>query len=121
MSPVPDRSALAVRAHTADPVELWLIRLRPGARARYLALLEAFLEHGGHTVSSAIEAAREDRHATFELVKVFIASLPDVRAEREFAYSALQSFFTRSRIYLPTDPGYAVGGCRERWWLGADA
>jgi hypothetical protein len=113
-----DISALAVRANTADPVELWLIRLRPGARTRYLAMLQAFLTHGGHTVTSAIEAACRDRHVMFELVKAFIASLPDVSAEREFAYSALQSFFTRCRIHLPTDPGYAVGGVKERWWLG---
>jgi hypothetical protein len=121
VSAEPDRSALAVRVNTDDPVELWLIRLRPGARPRYLAMLEAFLEFGGHTVSSAIEAARDDRHDMLERVKAFIASRADDRAEREFAYSALQSFFTRARIYLPTDPGYSVGGRRERWWLGPDA
>jgi hypothetical protein len=116
--PDPETPALAVRTNTDDPVELWLIRLRPGARSRYLALFRAFLDHGGHTVTSAIEAARLDRQAMFELVKAFIAALPDVSAEREFAYSALQSFFTRCRIHLPTDPGYTVGGLRERWWLG---
>jgi hypothetical protein len=121
MSTDTDASALAVRANTADPVELWLMRLRPGARTRYLAMLRAFLDHAGHTVTSAIAAAREDRHATFELVRAFIASLPAVSAEREFAYSALQSFFTRCRIHLPTDPGYVVGGLEERWWLGPGA
>jgi hypothetical protein len=114
----PEPPALAVRVDTNDPVELWLIRLRPGARSRYLTLLQAFLDHGGHTVTSAIDAARRDRHAMFESVKAFIAALPDVSAEREFAYSALQSFFTRCRIHLPTNPGYTVGGLRERWWLG---
>ena len=121
MSVNPEGSHLAVRASTTDPIELWLVRLRPGARARYLAMLRAFLARSGHTEASVVDAARADRHAMYELVKAFIASLPDSRSEREFAYSALQSFFTRCRVFLPTDPGYSVGGRKESWWLGTRA
>ena len=46
------------------------------------------------------------------------ARLPDCWAEREFAYAVIHSFFTRCRIYLPTEPDYEVGGRKETWWLG---
>jgi hypothetical protein len=102
---------------TADPVELWLIRLRPAARPRYLAMLRSFLSFCDVTVEDAIQEARQDRHEMHESVKSFVASLPDLWTEREFAYAAIRSFFSRCRIYLPTDPGYRVGGQKERWWL----
>jgi len=108
---------LAVRADTTDPVELWLIRLRPAARPRYLALLQAFLAYAGHSVESALEAAQADRYAMHECIQAFVASQPDVWSEREFAYAGVRSFFSRCRIFLPTDPGYAVGGQKDRWWL----
>ena len=108
---------LAVPVHTTDPVVLWLVRLRLKARPRYLTILEAFLDYSGHRVDSLVEAARLDRHTMHETVKSFIASRLDSRAEREFAYSALRSFFTRCRVFLPTDPDYDVGGRSERWWL----
>ena len=108
---------LAVRADTADPVELWLIRLRPAARPRYLATLRLFLDFGDQGVEEAIEAAKRDRHKMHEMLKSFVASLPDSWTEREFAYAAIRSFFSRCRIFLPTEPGYQVGGKKERWWL----
>ncbi|SRR6266545_6917415 len=117
MSDEAGRANLAVRVHTTDPVELWLIRLRPKARPRYLAMLYAFLDYSGHGVDSLVEAARRDRRTMHETVKSFIASRPDSWAEREFAYSAMRSFFSRCRVFLPTDPGYDVGGRRESWWL----
>jgi hypothetical protein len=80
-------------------------------------MLNAFLDFGGYTTTSAIEAARENRHAMHETVKAFIGSLPDDWAQRAFAYSGLRAFFSRCRIYLPTDPSYEVGGRREEWWL----
>lgn len=115
VDPIP----LAVRADTTDPVELWLIRLRPAARPRYLATLRAFLTYSGHSVESVIEAAQRDRYAIHEALKSFVASLPDSWTEHEFAYAAIRSFFSRCRIFLPTDPGYEVGGKKEQWWLEA--
>ena len=109
---------LAVRVDTTDPVELWLIRLRPAARTRYLLALRAFLTFCGHGFYSVLQAAEQDRHQVHERLKAFIASMPSVWADRAFAYAAIRSYFSRNHASLPSDPGYEVGGERDRWWVG---
>lgn len=111
---------LAVRADTTDPVELWLVRLNPQARPRFLCLLYDFLEQYGYgplTATTAIADAKRNPPAMWDKIKAYIAAQPDCRQTRLFAHSGLRSFFSRARVFLPSDPAYDPGGKPDEWWV----
>lgn len=111
---------LAVRADTTDPVELWLVRLNPQARTRFLNLLYDFLDRFGYgplTATTAIADARQAPFAMCERIQEYIAAQPDCRETRMFAFAGLRSFFSRARIFLPSDPFYDPGGKTDEWWV----
>lgn len=111
---------LAVRADTTDPVELWLVRLNPQARPRFLTLLYSFLDYCGYdplTVSQVLAEANQDPWKMYQTIKAYVVTFSELRAERVFAYTGLRSFFSRCRIYLPSESYYDPGGKVEEWWL----
>lgn len=111
---------LAVRADTTDPVELWLVRLNPQARPRFLTLLYGFLDYCGYdppAVSQILAEAAQDPWKMYQTIKAYTAALSEFRTERVFAYTGLRSFFSRCRIYLPSESHYDPGGRLDEWWL----
>ncbi|MCC7163809.1 MAG: hypothetical protein IT331_15040 [Anaerolineae bacterium] len=99
---------------------MWLVRLNPQARTRFLTLLYEFLEWSGYgplTATAAIADAKQNPPAMWGKLKAYIAVQPDCRETRMFALAGLRSFFSRARVFLPSDPFYDPGGKIDEWWL----
>ncbi len=101
-------------------VLLWLTRIRPSSRARYLQTLRSFLDWSGLcTPSAAVDAAGRDRTAVHEVLCKFTEHACVQRSDRLFAYAAVRSFLARARVPLPNEASFDPGGATDEWWVSA--
>lgn len=118
--PLPVHPVTAAWPAGTRSVLLWLTRIRPQSRSRYLDLLNDFLLWSGlETPDQALRDARSDARGMQEVVRKYVLAVDERRTERLFAYSALRSFFARAHYPLPGDIGFDVGGTTSQWWVNS--
>jgi len=116
--PTPAHAVAAEWPDDTRSLLLWLTRIRPQSRARYLSLLTDFLAWSGiDSPDRALQHARSDAAGTRQIVRKYVLEVDDRRSERLFAYSALRSFFARGHCPLPGDASFDVGGMTSSWWV----
>jgi len=97
---------------------LWLTRIRPQSRARYLAALSDFLGWAGiDGPDDALRASLSDAVTMQQVVRKYVLQVDERRSERLFTYSAIRSFFARGHAPLPGDISFDVGGSTSSWWV----
>lgn len=116
--PVPAHAVTTAWPAGTRSVLLWLTRIRPQSRSRYLGVLNDFLLWSGlDTPDQALRDAGSDARGMRQVVRKYVLAVDERRTERLFAYAALRSFFARAHCPLPGDIGFDVGGTTSQWWV----
>ena len=89
-------------------LEGWLTRLRPGARPAYRATVLAFARHLRAGPDGLVRRAQRDYgYPMLHQVQRYVLTRGS-RADRQWTYAALRSFFAHSRVELPRDARFML-------------
>lgn len=105
-----------------EPVEFWLGRLTiVGARSyrtaffRFLRWLNSQPGWEGVDAKGLLErqAASDDKYLVLDLLQRYVSSLPLTLKSKQYAYTAVRSFFMHNRAGLPEDPSFQIKAAKQ--------